>query len=190
MKALRALDRALGRAEELACVFLLLAILFLAVFQSLFRNLISRWVNLGDMTWADVLVRHFTFYLGLCGAAIATREGRHINIDVMGRFLSAKLRQIIAIVGDLFAVVACIWLSMGGYYQVISAYKKETEQVIGPLRSWELQLAVPVAFGVFALHLALRAIYASARLAKGEVDDAPASAHGVSLKTEDEGAKP
>jgi TRAP-type C4-dicarboxylate transport system permease small subunit len=186
MKPLRSLDRALGRAEEMACVFLLLAILFLAVFQSLMRNLISHWINLGDTTWADVLVRHFTFYLGLCGAAVATREGRHINIDVMGRFLSATLRRVIAIIGDVFAVVACLWLALGGYYQVMSAYKKEAELVIGPLRSWELQLAVPVAFGIFAVHLLFRVIFAAVSLARGEADEGPASAHGVSLKSSEE----
>jgi TRAP-type C4-dicarboxylate transport system permease small subunit len=48
-----------------------------------------------------------TLWLALLGASIATAKGKHINIDVVMRFLSPRMRVPVALVGWIAAAVMC-----------------------------------------------------------------------------------
>jgi TRAP-type C4-dicarboxylate transport system permease small subunit len=50
----------------------------------------------------------FTLWLALLGASIATAKGKHINVDVVMRFLTPKLRMPIAVLGWLAAATMCL----------------------------------------------------------------------------------
>jgi TRAP-type C4-dicarboxylate transport system permease small subunit len=49
----------------------------------------------------------FTLWLALLGASIATAKGKHINVDVVMRFLHPKMRVPVAVLGWLSASVMC-----------------------------------------------------------------------------------
>jgi TRAP-type C4-dicarboxylate transport system permease small subunit len=49
-----------------------------------------------------------TLWLALLGASIATAKGKHINIDVVMRFLTPKMRIPVAVLGWVAAAVMCI----------------------------------------------------------------------------------
>ncbi len=49
----------------------------------------------------------FTLWLALLGASIATAKGKHINVDVVMRFLHPKMRVPVAVLGWLAASVMC-----------------------------------------------------------------------------------
>ncbi|HEX7663727.1 MAG TPA: TRAP transporter small permease, partial [Polyangiaceae bacterium] len=60
-----------------------------------------------------------TLWLALLGASLATAQGKHINIDVVMRFLHPKLRVPVAVIGWLAAATMCtaaIW----GFYDHIA----------------------------------------------------------------------
>jgi TRAP-type C4-dicarboxylate transport system permease small subunit len=50
----------------------------------------------------------FTLWLALLGASIATAKGKHINVDVVMRFLTPKLRVPVAVLGWLSAAAMCV----------------------------------------------------------------------------------
>lgn len=54
------------------------------------------------------LVTRLTLWLALLGASLATAKGKHINIDVVMRFLPASYRVPVALVGWLAAALMCI----------------------------------------------------------------------------------
>ncbi len=54
------------------------------------------------------LVTRLTLWLALLGASLATAKGKHINIDVVMRFLPASYRVPVALVGWLAAATMCI----------------------------------------------------------------------------------
>ncbi len=66
------------RLEEILLVSLVVLMVSLGFLQILFRNLISV-----GIVWIDSLVRHLVLWIALLGASIATRENRHITIDVI-----------------------------------------------------------------------------------------------------------
>jgi len=54
------------------------------------------------------LVTRLTLWLALLGASLATSKGKHINIDVVMRFLPISYRVPVALVGWLTAAVMCV----------------------------------------------------------------------------------
>jgi TRAP-type C4-dicarboxylate transport system permease small subunit len=53
------------------------------------------------------VVTRLTLWLALLGASLATANGKHINIDVVMRFLTPKMRIPVAILGWVAAAVMC-----------------------------------------------------------------------------------
>jgi Tripartite ATP-independent periplasmic transporters, DctQ component len=54
------------------------------------------------------LATRLTLWLALLGASIATSQGKHINVDVIMRFLTPKMRVPVAIVGWTAAACVCL----------------------------------------------------------------------------------
>jgi Tripartite ATP-independent periplasmic transporters, DctQ component len=54
------------------------------------------------------LATRLTLWLALLGASIATAQGKHINVDVLMRFLTPKMRIPVAVLGWVAAAVMCI----------------------------------------------------------------------------------
>jgi hypothetical protein len=53
------------------------------------------------------LVTRLTLWVALLGASIATAQGKHINVDIVMRFLTPKLRLPVAVLGWLVAAAVC-----------------------------------------------------------------------------------
>lgn len=80
-----------------------------------FSNLLN-WMQSGSLLTLVGGLRgvatRLTLWLALLGASLATAQGKHINIDVVMRFLSPKLRVPVAVIGWLAAATMCtaaIW---------------------------------------------------------------------------------
>ena len=59
------------------------------------------------------LAKRFTLWLALLGASLATAQGKHINVDVVMRFLSPRARVPVAVLGWLAAAIVSIFASWG-----------------------------------------------------------------------------
>jgi TRAP-type C4-dicarboxylate transport system permease small subunit len=102
---LRTLGSAYDRLEEVLLVCLVVSMLALGFLQILFRNLISV-----GIVWIDPLVRHLVLWIALLGASIATRENRHISIDLLSGRVSWSHYSRVQGAVQLFSAVACFLL--------------------------------------------------------------------------------
>lgn len=59
------------------------------------------------------LARRLTLWLALLGASLATAQGKHINVDVVMRFLTPKARVPVAVLGWIAAALVSISASWG-----------------------------------------------------------------------------
>jgi hypothetical protein len=59
------------------------------------------------------LARRLTLWLALLGASLATAQGKHINLDVLMRFLSPRARVPVAVLGWVASAVVAISASWG-----------------------------------------------------------------------------
>ena len=93
------------RLEEVLLVSLVILMVSLGFLQILFRNLISV-----GIVWIDSLVRHLVLWIALLGASVATRESRHISIDIIsGRISPGRYSKVQAAV-HLFSALVCFLL--------------------------------------------------------------------------------
>ncbi|HSQ67755.1 MAG TPA: TRAP transporter small permease subunit [Polyangiaceae bacterium] len=94
---------------------------------AVFGLLVSRgWANAGSEYFSNLLnwlqsastltlfgglrglATRFTLWLALLGASLATAQGKHINVDVVMRYLTPKLRLSVALAGWLAASLVCL----------------------------------------------------------------------------------
>ena len=147
MNLLKSIDKALTRAEEIVLITLLTVMVVMSFLQVVLRNVFS-----SGILWADILLRHILLWLGFLGAAIATSENRHINIDSVRRFLSPRIR--------LATAAICILLASAAW-EFVQGEIADRRTVLEGIPSWYFQSIIPVGFGLLAIHFIIRAILRS-----------------------------
>jgi TRAP-type C4-dicarboxylate transport system permease small subunit len=137
------LERAdrLGRAVENALIVTTLSgMILLATAQILMRNL-----GAGSLSWADEALRLMVLWLAMVGAVAASREGRHISIDLASRMLPDISGQWVACVVHAFAAVVALIMAWHAWLFVKDAYLFQDE-LLGGLPAWPFQAVLPAAF--------------------------------------------
>jgi hypothetical protein len=72
------------------------------------------------------LATRFTLWVALLGASLATSRGRHIHVDLLVRYVPARLRRPTVVVGQLAAMLVCIFAALGFVdYIAISVYRAD-----------------------------------------------------------------
>lgn len=133
------------RVEEMLLVGLLLSMIGLAFTQIVLRNGFD-----GGIIWADSLLRIMVLWIALIGAVVASRDQRHINIDVISRFLPPLGKRIAATIASLFTTVICAILAWSCLDFVQMEYESPSP-AFANVPTWWCESIMPVAFVLIAL---------------------------------------
>lgn len=150
MDRLKRLDKTINRVEQGLLVASLGSMIFIAFLQILLRNL---WAT--GLPWGDILLRNLVLWIGFVGAAIATREGRHINIDVMSRWLSPQGKDRVDLIIHLFSFLICGLLT----YAASKFIKNEAQMgnvTLWNIPAWIPAMILPITFALMAFRFGLR----------------------------------
>ena len=179
MELITKLDRALAKAEEVAMALMLVGMVLLAAVEVLSRNI---WHT--GFAWALETLLNTTLFLGLLGAAVATSEGRHLNIDLLSRVLKGRSKTLLKVIIGVFGVVVCALLTVGGWqcYQLaysamiadatalngtaLSSFTQSFSD--GNIPEWITQLGLGLGFGLIGFHFLLRLLRDLGTLATGK----------------------
>jgi TRAP-type C4-dicarboxylate transport system permease small subunit len=140
--------RALERLEDGLLMALMSAMMLVAFAQIALRNLFAY-----SLDWADPLVQQLLLWTGLLGALAATRQGRHIHIDLLLRLAPPRLRSALEILGKGGAACICgllTWVAV----QFLQGEAQAGTTGVFSLPTWQLQLVFPLSFGLMALRFA------------------------------------
>jgi hypothetical protein len=75
------------------------------------------------------LATRLTLWVALLGASLATSRGKHIHVDVLIRYVPASLRRPTAVVGQLAAMLVCLFGAIGFVdYIAISVYRADANK--------------------------------------------------------------
>ena len=145
-------DEVIDRVEQTLITILLSLMIAIAFLQIVLRNIFAT-----GIAWADPLVRNLVLWVGFVGAAIATREGKHITIDVLPQWVHPQVKTIIGIIIQLFAAFICGLLTFAAVKFV------RNEAIMGSITfvgvpAWLPQLILPITFGIMALRFFLLAL--------------------------------
>ena len=139
-----------ARIEEWFLCFLLATMIILACLQIILRDVFS-----SGLIWADPLLRYLVLWSGLIGAAIATRQGKHIAIDIASHLLPERLFSWLVALIDLFSAFVCIFLTYAAVLFIRSEIEFGMGRVILGIPSWVMNLIFPLAFGLIAVRFVL-----------------------------------
>ncbi len=131
--------------EEGFLCLLLAVMIILAILQIVLRTFFS-----GGLLWADPCLRYLVLWSGMFGAALATKKGKHIALDIVSYLVPLYLQPWLKCLLDFFSFLVATGLS----YAAIIFVRNEAESGASFLLSvpvWCWNLVFPLAFVLIAL---------------------------------------
>jgi C4-dicarboxylate transporter, DctQ subunit len=138
--------------ETTLIVAILGGLVLFASAQIVLRNVFSIGV-----TWSDGLIRLVVLWLALLGTVVASREGRHLTMGAVTRWLPPRLQVVTSVVTELFGAVFCALLARYGVAFVADS-REFGDMLLDGVPAWWLQAPLPLAFAVSAWHFLSRAV--------------------------------
>ncbi len=140
MKIFRLINVNIEKIENIVLVLILSIMVLLSFLQVVLRNFFDQ-----GILWGDILLRHLVLWVGFVGASLATREEKHINIDLFTRFLKPRGQDIARIVTNLFAVYIC-WLLADAGWTFVQDEKMAGTLIFNEIPVWYFQIIIPIGF--------------------------------------------
>lgn len=142
-----------GRAAETWLIVALLGgLIVFASAQIVLRNFFSI-----GLTWGDGLTRLTVLWLALLGALAASREGRHVTMGAVTRWLPLRWQTGVRVAADLFAAVvsgAFAWYSL----QFVQDSREFGDVLLNDVPAWRLQAIMPIVFALMAVQFLAHAL--------------------------------
>jgi C4-dicarboxylate transporter DctQ subunit len=145
-------DEAVGRMEQTLLVVFLAFIILIAFLQIVLRNFLST-----GLDWGDSLVRNLVLWIGFIGATLATKEGKHINIDVVSRWLPSLGKNIVTLITHLFSFFVCGGLTYAALKFIRNEVQMENRTFLD-IPAWVPELILPVTFILMTFRFGLRSL--------------------------------
>ena len=152
MRIIEKLNSWIERAETIILVFVLGIMVIFAFLQVVLRNIFHE-----GILWADIFLRHLVLWVGFLGASLATREQKHINIDLFSRFMSDKGKSVVRFVTNLFSVFICYLLAKASWSFVQDEQMNGTE-IFADIPAWYFQIIIPIGFFLMSLRFLILAL--------------------------------
>jgi TRAP-type C4-dicarboxylate transport system permease small subunit len=146
------LDETISQVEQTLLVILLSSMIFVAFSQIVLRNLFAT-----GLTWGDALVRNLVLWVGFIGAALATKEGSHINIDVVSQWMPSLGKTVITGITHLFSFLICGLMTFASLKFIKNEVQMANVAFLG-IPSWIPEIILPITFILMAFRFGLRSI--------------------------------
>ena len=146
------LDRLGQLFENIALVVMLGGMIVLAFGQIVLREVFET-----GFVWADELVKLMVLWLAMIGAVAASRDDRHIRIDVLSQILPDSVIKFSRMLVDVFAaaVSAVVAWQAWRYLQLEIEFE---DQVLIDTPAWIAHVIVPLAFALISYRFACLAL--------------------------------
>jgi len=145
-------DETIARVEQTLLVTFLGFIIFVAFLQIVLRNVFST-----GLDWGDSLVRNLVLWIGFIGATLATKEGKHINIDIVSRWLPSLGKEIVTLITHLFSFFISCLLT----YAALKFIRNEIQMgnmTFLNIPAWIPEMILPMTFGLMTFRFGLRSL--------------------------------
>lgn len=140
--------------------FILILILSLMVLLSFLQVILRNFFDTGIL-WLDPFLRHLVLWIAFLGASLATQNDKHINIDILSRFLSQKNKHISKIINHIFAAFVALLLFYASIKFITDELDAQTTIfTISSLeiKSYQMQIIIPVGFALMFFRFIISAI--------------------------------
>jgi TRAP-type C4-dicarboxylate transport system permease small subunit len=147
-------DDTIGRMEKFLVAAMLSLMILLAFLQIILRNVFSTGIS-----WGDPLVRYLVLWVGFIGAGLATKEGKHITIEVFSKWFSGNGQRYLQVFSCLVSALICGLLTFAGL-----TFVQNEAQMGGTtfleIPVWIPEVIIPITFALMTLRFGFRALAA------------------------------
>lgn len=142
------LDRLGQLLENIALVLMLGGMIVLGFGQIVLREVFET-----GFVWADELIKLMVLWLAMIGAVAASRDDRHIRIDVLSQVLPDSVVRFSRVLVDVFAAVvsAVVAWQAWRYLQLEIEFD---DRVLIDTPAWIAHIVVPLAFALISYRFA------------------------------------
>jgi TRAP-type C4-dicarboxylate transport system permease small subunit len=145
-------DAAIERVEQILIVILLSSMILIAFLQIILRNVFST-----GLVWGEPLVRNLVLWIGFVGATLATKEEKHITINLVPTGLPSQGKNFIVLMTRLFSFSICLLLT----YAALKFIRNEAEMgntAFLNIPTWIPGMILPMTFGLMTFRFGLRSL--------------------------------
>ncbi len=135
--------------EDSLLTLMLFAMIGLGTLQIVQRNFFG-----GGFVWNDELIRLLVLWIAMAGAVAASRDDRHIVIDLLSKFLSTRDALTVRTIIDLFTVVVSALLTWYSARFVQGEWEYGATLFSG-VAAWPFELVIPIAFAIITYRYTL-----------------------------------
>ena len=145
-------DAFIGRVEKALIVILLSAMVLIAFGQIVLRNAFATGIS-----WGEPLVRYLVLWVGFIGAALATREGKHITIELFSVWKGGRRNRYFAALSDLCSTAICGLLTLAAVKFVVFESQMGSDTFFdAPI--WLPELIIPLIFAVMTIRYLMKTL--------------------------------
>lgn len=145
--------RPLHILEDSALVLLVAALVVMGAAQIIMRNL-----GISGMIWMDSASRVAVLWLAMFGALRASREQKHIVIDLLSHYANPLLRRISFFIVSVCSAIICL-IAAGYSYQFIRGEMEYGGTAFLAVPEWLCQAIIPVALLLIALRSLIHSLH-------------------------------
>jgi TRAP-type C4-dicarboxylate transport system permease small subunit len=173
MEVIRSLDKALDRVEGWLIILLLWSMVVLTFLQVVLRafstQLALQWAGalMGQLDWAEPLVRLAVLWVTFLGASLLTGENRHIKMDLLLSILPARVLPFRDLVLSAACIVIC-WLMVKASITYVEIEMSSGMELFFGIPVWVGQLILPLGFSLILIRFLLRGTESLLSICKGE----------------------
>ena len=158
------IDRLFLKIESFLMSTCLIGLLLLAFVQVVLRNFFDSGIH-----WADVFNRLMVLWVGMFAATVAAKEGRHLSLEVLTKFLPERFKPIVSVFVNVFVIVVASMLMIAGYdfYKDQLLYEASDLLFEGVPKAY-FSIIFPIGFGLIAFRYAVKLLEDIYRFAGGD----------------------
>ena len=159
------LDQVGRTLENIVLVAMLTSMILLAVGQIVLRELFDT-----GIIWIDELVKLMVLWLAMVGSVAASRDDRHIRIDVLSHILPKWAIKLTRVIVDLFAAAVCAVIAWQAWRYLQLEIEFE-DVVLVDVPAWIVHSIIPAAFLLISYRFVILAVKKVGELVTGAVDE-------------------
>lgn len=129
--------------------FILVSLLFLAIVIACSQIVLRNFFDSG-IYWADSSLRIMVLWIAMIGAMFASRNKKHIRIDLLSHYLSFKMRTNIWRLTEFVTAIIC---GVVAYYSIefIQAEYEDGLIAFANVPVWLCGIIIPITFTIMSL---------------------------------------
>ena len=141
----RLVDKVVYFAERV-----LLIVALITMVLAVFITAVDRWFDFIDLqwSWATKMALFLMIWSGFLGASIATKQRKHLSIDVAGRATTPNGKKIANFFANVIAAVFCFVLARVCLDLTLESREYGDKEGVFPIPIWIVQLMMPISLSV------------------------------------------